>query len=284
MSNEIPLFERLQIESHAFCNRDCWFCPRTYDRSGNYIDRNGKKISHQMPTDIILNLLDQAMAMGFQGQVGFHHYSEPLLDPRNITLAREARRRGMKPYLHTNGDVLKKNQRLCEEVAEVYGSIIIGLYDYRTNDELQSAKQYWKTRLPETNLQFSAIGPEGARRALSMGMPRALVPSDSRMAVPDLLYSNGPCHRPLIRMIIRHDGGISNCCEDTFGAFDLGNIHSDSMKDLWFSERHQTIVANLIAGRREMYSLCRNCPLSPTARPASGEPPSIIRRQYAGVA
>jgi radical SAM protein with 4Fe4S-binding SPASM domain len=237
-----------------------------------------------MPTDTILNLLDQAKELGFHGRVAFHHYSEPLLDPRNVTLAREAMNRGMKPYLHTNGDLLKRDQRLCKEVVSVYGSIIIGLYDYRTNDELEAEKQYWKARLPVANLKFSAIGTSSARVAFSQGIPKALVPTDARIAAPDLIYSNGPCHRPLIRMIIRHDGGMSNCCEDTFGAFGLGNIHSSSLKELWFSEQHRSIVENLIAGRRELYSLCHNCPLSPTARPADGELPRIVRRQYSGAA
>jgi hypothetical protein len=282
MSNEIPLFERLQIESHAFCNRACWFCPRTYDRSGNYLDSGGNPVFHKMPTETILDLLDQAKALGFQGRVGFHHYSEPLLDARNVTLAWEAKRRGMMPYLHTNGDVLRKNVRLCREVTEVYGLVVVGIYDYQSNDELESEKRYWNDRLPGANLQFSPIGRSGARSAFSLGIPKALVPSDPRMATPDLTYANAPCHRPLIRMIIRHDGGMSNCCEDTFGAFDLGNIHENSMKDLWFSGRHQTVIANLIAGQREAYPLCRNCPLPPGARPTNGRPVQIARRQYSG--
>ena len=101
MRDGLPLFERLQIESQASCNRACWFCPRTYDRTGFYLDSRGKPVFHQMETETILGVLDQAEALGFRGRVGFHHYSEPLLDSRNVDLAREARRRGMMPYLHT---------------------------------------------------------------------------------------------------------------------------------------------------------------------------------------
>src|ERR1700751_5193544 len=100
--NRIRLFDRLLIESQSNCNRACWFCPRTYDRTGKYLDATGRAVLHQMPTEKILNLLDQAQALGFQGNVGFHHYSEPLLDKRSIQLAREAKLRGLKPYLHTN--------------------------------------------------------------------------------------------------------------------------------------------------------------------------------------
>jgi radical SAM protein with 4Fe4S-binding SPASM domain len=280
MTKKIPLFERLQIESQAFCNRDCWFCPRTYDRSGNYLDSGGNPVVHRMPTDTILDLLDQAQALGFRGRIGFHHYSEPLLDPRNIMLATEAAKRGMKPYLHTNGDRLRRDSGLCEKVSRVYGLIVVGIYDYETNEELDSEKRFWHDRLPNANLEFSPIGRKGARGAFSLGIPKALVPSDPRMAAPDLTYAHAPCHRPLIRMIIRHTGEMSNCCEDTLGAFKLGSIHERSLEELWFSGRHPKVIQDLSEGRRQDYSLCRNCPLPPSSRPLNGCRIEIARRHF----
>lgn len=274
----IPLFERLLIESQSNCNRSCWFCPRTFDRSGKYLDGTGRSLLNQMPAEKILDLLDQAQALGFTGSVGFHHYSEPLLDKRNIMLAQEARRRGMKPDLHTNGDVLKHDDTLSKEVQNVYELIVLGLYDYGTNEELEEAQRYWRGRLNGANVKFSCIGLSGGRKAYSMGIPKALVPSDPRMAVPDLTFANAPCHRPLIRMIIQHDGEVCNCCEDTFGAFKLGNVYEQSLEQLWFSDRHNKIIGDLIAGRREQYGLCRNCPLPPTGPASTGKRIEIFPR------
>ena len=178
---KFPLFERLLIESQSNCNRSCWFCPRTFDRSGKYLDDAGKSVLNQMPTAKILDLLDQAQALGFSGAVGFHHYSEPLLDKRNIMLAWEVAKRGMKPDLHTNGDVLRRDDALCEEVKQVYKFIVIGLYDHQTNEELEQEKRYWRDRLAGANLKFSAIGVSSGRNVYSMVIPRALVPTDRRM-------------------------------------------------------------------------------------------------------
>ncbi len=278
----IPLFERLQIESQSHCNRSCWFCPRTYDRSGKYLDDAGKAVFNRMPTEKLLDLLDQAQALGFRGRVGFHHYSEPLLDDRIVMLVREVRSRDMEPYLHTNGDRLKHDDGLCEEVKKVCALIVVGLYDYETNEELEEAQRYWRARLAGANLAFSPIGPLGARSTRSIGVPKALVPSDARMAIPDLTYANAPCHRPLIRMIIQHDGEVCNCCEDTYGAFKLGNVYNSSLNELWFSERHVQVVEDLIAGRREVYSLCRQCPQSPTGPTRGGRRIEIAPRHYDG--
>src|SRR5205814_6632472 len=61
LKTRIPLFERMLIESQSNCNRSCWFCPRTYDRSGKYLDEVGKPVLNQMPTEKILDLLYQAL-------------------------------------------------------------------------------------------------------------------------------------------------------------------------------------------------------------------------------
>jgi radical SAM protein with 4Fe4S-binding SPASM domain len=233
-----------------------------------------------MPTERILDILDQAQALGFGGRIGFHHYSEPLLDARNPMLAREAKGRGMKPYLHTNGDVLKKDVELCEELKRVYDLIVVGLYDYRTNEELEESKRYWSQRLSGVDVRFSYIGEEGNRTARSIGVPRALVPSDTRFTIADLAYPNAPCHRPLIRMIIQYDGEVCNCCEDTHGAFGLGNVYHNSLEELWFSERHVKVIKDLVAGHRERFGLCSICPMSPTGKPPEGVRMSIGPRRH----
>ena len=189
----------------------------------------------------------------------------------------------MKPYLHTNGDVLKHDDALCEEVKRLYGLIVVGLYDYETNEELEQAKRYWQARLAGANLKFSAIGLLGRRSTYSAGVPKALVPSDSRMAAPDLTFANAPCHRPLIRMIVQHDGAVCNCHEDLYAAFMLGNVYQNSLEEMWFSERHVQVVTDLIAGRRENYNLCRNCPLPPTGPAPDGTKIEMAPRRYAGV-
>jgi len=44
-----------------------------------------------------------------------------------------------------------------------------------------------------------------------------------------LTYKNAPCRRPLIRMMIRYDGEMMNCCEDIHAQFGLGNVYFRSV-------------------------------------------------------
>src|SRR6266542_2162382 len=81
-----------------------------------------------------------------------------------IGLANTFTKRGMKPYLNTTGDVLKRDAALCDEVKRVCMLIVVGLYDYKTKQELEEAKQYWQAKLAGANLKFSSIGLSGAGR------------------------------------------------------------------------------------------------------------------------
>lgn len=274
------MFERLEIETQSSCNRACWFCPRTYDRSGAYIDDSGSATLSQMPTEKVIDLLDQASQLNFRGLVGFHFYSEPLLDKRNIDFARVARERGMKPLLHTNGDVLSQNQTLCEQVTDVYDSVVVGLYDYTNVEELTAAKAHWQNRLRGVDLKFIYIRPVDDKGLPSLGIPRALVPTDSRAAIPDLVYKNGPCSRPLLRMLIRYDGAFCLCCEDLHAQFGLGGVYESSLEELWYSDQHVRIIRDLLAGHRASYRLCERCPLTPTGPAIQSEGIQLSRRNY----
>jgi radical SAM protein with 4Fe4S-binding SPASM domain len=231
-----------------------------------------------MPTDKIIDVMDQAQAMGFNGLVNFHFYSEPLLDRRNIAFAREARERGMQPYMHTNGDVLVNNDELCATVSDLYEYIVIGIYDYASDAELDAVKQFWRAKLPSADLRFSTVGDFDAVVAKSMGIPRAFVPTDKRFGLPDLTFANGPCSRPLIRLILRHDGEMCFCCEDMKAEFDLGNVHDASLEELWYSDKHVRLVESLLEGHRDRHGLCRSCPLFPTGHPSDGQSIRIKKR------
>lgn len=252
MRQPIPLFLRLIIELQSNCNRECFFCNRTFDTSGKRLDANGRKIIKQMPTENALRIMDEAVALGFKGRVAFHHMSEPFLDNRIIDIAYEARKRGLRPYEHTNGDVLRNNKELCKEAAKVFEYIKVGLYDYTSDEELHDEMSFWKDALKGTDVRFSLGG---------MVFPRTMTPEDERMFRTKRNYPNAACVRPLLRMLIHYDGNVALCCEDMTDMFDLGNAFEQPIGDIWYSEKHVGIINDLQQGHREKYEACKNCPL-----------------------
>jgi len=59
-------------------------------------------------------------------------------------------------------------------------------------------------------------------------------------------------------------------------------VHESTLEELWFSDRHVALVKDLIAGHREKYALCRNCPLPPSGPAIEGTRFTINRRNYVG--
>jgi MoaA/NifB/PqqE/SkfB family radical SAM enzyme len=143
VNNEIKnlLFQRVVIELQSNCNRDCYFCCRQSDTSGKRRTSAGNKVSKSMPTEIVMKLLDELESLSFKGYITFHHLSEAFLDERLIQIATDARTRGMRPYVHTNGDVLRNDEELCKKSAEVFEYVVVGLYDYKNQEEKEDQKE-----------------------------------------------------------------------------------------------------------------------------------------------
>jgi len=256
-ADNLPLFNKVLLELQSLCNRSCFFCPRTGDASGKRFDSTGTAVRQGMPTEHALAIMDQLAALGYHGWIAFHHLSEPFLDPRILDMARAARQRGLRPYEHTNGDVLRRRPDLCEQVVKLFDYVCVGLYDYTTPAELEADKAFWRARLPGIPVLFSEVGAV---------YPRSFVSFDERMVRTQQTYPCGACSRPLERLLVHYDGSVGLCCDDMHAEFGLGNAFAQPIRDIWFSERHVDLINALSAGQRRQFRLCRECPLPPTQR------------------
>jgi radical SAM protein with 4Fe4S-binding SPASM domain len=254
LTRPIPLFRRLLLELQSNCNRSCFFCNRPWDDSGKRVDADGGHVMRSMPAEHASRIMREAAALGFRGKIAFHHMSEPFLDPRIIEMAREAKRLGLHPYEHTNGDVLRKDDELCRAAVGVFDYIVVGLYDYETHAERAAEIAFWRDRLKGCDVRFSL----GERV-----FPRGLTPMDARMFREKEPFPGGVCHMPLERLIVHYDGNVALCCEDMKDDFDLGNAFQSSVEELWYSERHVGIIRDLEQGRREKFKTCAACPIPP---------------------
>lgn len=259
-----PFFGRLLLELQSNCNRDCFFCPRHGDDSGKRVTADGSRVIEAMPTDAALRILDEAERMGFRGRVNFHHLSEPFLDKRLVDMAKEASKRGMHPYVNSNGDPLRSNEDLCRRAASVMEKINIGLYDCKTPEEMERQKAFWRERLQGTQVTFST--------AAQNPRPRSFLELNA------LSYPDGPCTRPLARLIVHYDGSTALCCEDMKDEFELGNAFDLGVEDVWFSARHRRIVQDLLEGRRAGHPLCARCHEKPTDPTPASRRAARLRR------
>ena len=252
---EIPLFQRVVIELQSHCNRSCYFCSRESDTTGKRKSADGKSVVQSMPTEKVMALLDELAALGFTGYITFHQLSEAFLDRRLMEVAREAKRRGMKPYIHTNGDVLRQDATLCAEAAALFRYIVVGLYDYTSEKEKEAEKEFWKARLRGTDVMFSLAENAYVR---THSAANAEMAKRERLTHPTAI-----CTDPLKYLMIHYNGDIAYCCEDMYGELSKLNIFETSIREAWYCDRHRTIAERLLLGDRQDFALCSTCTMGP---------------------
>lgn len=218
-----------------------FFCPRYSETSNNSVGKGLRKRNTKikMPTNYILKVLDEAKELGFKGFVSFHHLSEPFFDERLVSIAWEARKRGMRPFINTNGDILRIDKRLCKQACEVFEYINIGLYDRSTAEQIQTQKSFWINRLNGTKLGFSMAAQVPEKRILNDYKKIKNVTGRDFWS-----QTHRSCCDVINRFVIHYSGNVALCCEDVYEDFNLGNVFDTHIKDIWFSKKHLKIVKN----------------------------------------
>ena len=120
-----------------------------------------------MPTEKVTDIIDQAVDLGFRGNVNFHRLSEPFLDKRYVEIAKYAKNKGLKLKEDTNGDVLKNKEDLCKKLDGLLDWIKIGLYDYKSEEEKKQQMDFWKKRFKTSrNSPVNSMSKPGIFRRL----------------------------------------------------------------------------------------------------------------------
>jgi MoaA/NifB/PqqE/SkfB family radical SAM enzyme len=248
LPGSLPRFRRLEIETCSSCNRTCASCLRN-----SYPDRS--KVAdwftpNFMDQALVEKILRDAHAMDFRGSVCLQHYNEPLMDDRIAGFGRFALALGgfHEVFISTNADYIT-----AERAADLDGAfthLVIALY----MDEPQKTEreQWLRSMFTRTKLRFTGGGH----------IPTHFSP-DFDVAALAQAQVDDPCALPLRRLILNHRGDMLLCCEDLVGHFGLGNVRTQSVRELWHSERHRAIVKDLLVpGGRRGYAYCESCPRS----------------------
>ena len=292
----VPMFNYLEIETQADCNRRCPTCLRqSYINKDNLTHKGRMPVTSKigtgskMPFDVFKSIVDQSIEMGFAGTVNLQHFNEPLLDERLPELASYVKNKPTIGEIHicTNMDLI--TEETAKDLDGVIDIFTISLYMPR---EKQVERERWiQSLFKKSHLNFKGPGhvithysPTDFVRTMATGdsyhnlenqnrgdfVDATGAPRDRHRGqdrVPETVeevsqgVSEMPCVNYTHMLIVAYDGTILHCCEDYVGHFGLGNVNSMSLKDIWESETHRRLVEDLShAGGRQKYSYCSNCP------------------------
>jgi len=261
-----PLFKNLIVEISSLCNRRCPTCIRQTDPTRSRWNEDGTPKNIKLAAKIVYSVIDQAVAMGYKDWVAFYLYSEPLLDwQRFFKFVQYAKKRGLKTRLDTNGDVLTPENPDSKKIAKLIDTLITGFVIdryYITMDHMPTTKAIERTKYLE-GLFKRRLGWESTHAIYGEHIVTHYSPRKQELERLIKLRRNwpSPCYLTR-RMIIDYKGEMLLCCEDIMANWDLGNIYDSSLKQLWYSSKHQKIVKTLAEfGGRLKYKYCSICPL-----------------------
>lgn len=71
--------------------------------------------------------------------------------------------------------------------------------------------------------------------------------------------SKAKCFLPFKQLIIRPDGKVSLCCNDALGKYTLGDLHNQTILEVWNSEKYKEIRMKMGRQGRKGLMLCNQC-------------------------
>ena len=182
--------------------------------------------------------------MGYNGRLCLSFFNEPLLDKRIPEFADYSRRKGLKPYLVTNGDFLSKD--VASQLDGSLYRIVVSIYGPDPNN---TRKKNISSMFSKTPIKYK--GDHSVSHFMKIEDYKKCVERTSSCG----------CQEPSQKMIIKYNGDSAMCCEDVANNFDIGNIFNRSLSDIWFDKNRQYISNRLKKrGGRMLFKYCRSCP------------------------
>lgn len=232
----------ISIETQAYCNHLCRVCPRNLDPTRSRWNPDGSPIMDRMPTVMVLNLIDQAVDMGWQGPIHFSHYSEPLIDDRFSEFCRYAVSKGLKPELFTNGSLL--TPELVSTLDGLVPYIVISF-------DSPGSQEYWQRKFKKSKVRITK-----AYQVLIWSQRKDLL-----IVAVDKAKGKSCTGPPMVAFRINYDGQMSMCYADFNNEFGLLNARDHGLEELWFGDEHVRAIAEMSKpGSRARRKLCSGCP------------------------
>lgn len=199
--------------------------------------RKYRKKEKTLTSKIIIECINQAKDMNFNGYITFHNYNEPLISKEEM-LSVIDRLPQEKYLLWTNGLLLDRDMKK-NEFLKKFKLIYISCYH------------------PGHMAFFKEIQAFHGRVHIEE------IKLDDRLDI----YSREPdniigCKRPLFDLPIDHYGNVHLCCFDWNNEYEIGNIFYSSLKDIIHSDRYQKLLASSEKRLLDLNScpvICKRC-------------------------
>ncbi len=230
------LFKSIEIETYSRCNIKCPTCPVATD------PRPAVKLSEETWQRIVLDL----RRMGFTGTLSPHFYNEPFLDDRLHGLLTFAR--AEMPDL--NIVVFTNATRLTPDLFRTFAPVVDTFRVTIDEPVIKKSLDRLMTKLTEE---------ERAKISARSIQLNGLTNRGGSVEIADaVLRAPKHCRLPMDHVAIDAKGDVVLCYNDYYGSVTYGNVNTQSLSEIWFSERFLDDRIDIYRGVFR-HPICQNC-------------------------
>ncbi len=245
-NKEIQLFKLIELETINRCNSVCHFCAA----NANAPQRPKKYMSDELLYKIVKELKE----MNYKGQINMYSANEPFLDSNIIERVKYVKTNLPEAKLNvtTNGTMLTLKKLL--DIIDYLDELVVNNYstERKLHDNLDEIVKYCKAH-PEKDYQ-EKISIRIRRIDEKLAARAGAVPNRKKI----LELHGHSCAFPFQVMIISPDGKVRLCSSDVWGECILGDVSVESLVDVWYGEKVNSIREKLYGGRQN-FELCSKC-------------------------
>lgn len=242
-----PLFTHVEIELINRCNNDCPFCPVNKHQD----IRELKK----MDESLFYKIIDDLKELNYSSNISYYSNNEPLLDDRIYKFIEYGKKSlpNAKHILYTNGIMLtiERYNKLFEA-----GLDFLKIDNYDDSFQLIKPVQEVYDHYKDKNNPYAEKTEIVLRIKNEVLSNRGGEAKNAEQAIESLDIS---CYLPFYQFIIRPDGHVSMCCIDAYGTTDMGDINTTKIEDIWYGQRHMSLLSELYENNRKNIPLCKKC-------------------------
>ena len=279
----------LDIEATSACNLKCTMCHRTE------MEANGTfwKVQN-FDFDLYTKLIDEGVKSGLRS-IKYNYLGEPLLNPNLFKMIRYAKQKGVIDVMfNTNATYL--NEKNCEKLLDSGIDKLFFSFDSPNREKfekiregaqfdevLNNIKRFMKMRddrgtiKPFTRVSMVLMQENQdewpAYQALFAPIVDAVAyvdyldhgdQSNPEMTLIDLTTRNNRfcCPQLWQRTFVHPDGVATVCCIDSKRELVVGNVHNNTMAEIWTNDAYQRLRYLHQNGRSHEIPVCAKCPLA----------------------
>lgn len=203
-----------------------------------------------MSVEVFSTIMKQLQDIQYQGKINYHFYNEPMLHPELPRLVAESKKwlPESKSEIYTNGMFLNR-ERFDELTAA-------GV------DKFSVTKHSGIKKIPFEDV-WATLSDEEKRKHRFIDHNELLYTNRGGLVkygkeLSEEILSR-PCYIPCASIVITIEGNVLACYEDYHQKNIMGNIHEQSLAEIWNSEKYISFREDLKKGHRRNHEVCSTC-------------------------